>query len=207
MAETKTQKTTYHHGDLRDVLIDAARAELEETGLEAFSLRKVARRAGVSHAAPAHHFGDAAGLLTALATLGFREFLAAMVQRGAAAERDAEAQLIAAGLGYLDFAIGNNALFRLIHASARPSHTDPDLLEAARASFQHLVDLVASGTDRPCDDAQTYLDAVTIWSNVHGLADLYINGRLQRFHELSGDALEAGFKSVLRAALPGDLKA
>ena len=69
-------KLPYHHGDLAAALLAAAEAELAEKGVEAFSLRSVAKRAGVSHAAPAHHFGDATGVLTALATEGFRRFLA-----------------------------------------------------------------------------------------------------------------------------------
>ncbi|NRB03591.1 MAG: TetR family transcriptional regulator, partial [Rhodobacteraceae bacterium] len=77
-ATTHDKPGTYHHGDLRAALIEAGLQELEATGTEAFSLRKVARRAGVSHAAPAHHFGDVTGLLTALAAEGFRRFVVAM---------------------------------------------------------------------------------------------------------------------------------
>jgi AcrR family transcriptional regulator len=69
-------KDSYHHGDLRAALIKAGEAVLAETGVTGFSLRAVAKRVGVSHSAPAHHFGDAKGLLDALATEGFRRFLA-----------------------------------------------------------------------------------------------------------------------------------
>ena len=75
----------YHHGDLRAALLAAGEEVLEESGVAGFSLRHVARRVGVSHSAPAHHFGDAQGLLAALATDGFRRFLAAMRVR----QRDA----------------------------------------------------------------------------------------------------------------------
>ena len=74
--DTPQAGDTYHHGDLRAALIEAALAELEETGPEGFSLRKVARRAGVSPAAPARHFKDVTGLLTALAAEGYRRFRA-----------------------------------------------------------------------------------------------------------------------------------
>jgi AcrR family transcriptional regulator len=79
-------KDSYHHGDLRAALLAAGEAVLTETGVEGFSLRLVAKRVGVSHSAPAHHFGDAQGLLTALAAEGFRRFLLAMQarQQGAA---------------------------------------------------------------------------------------------------------------------------
>ena len=89
----------YHHGDLRAVLLHAAEAELAERGIEAFSLRSVAKRAGVSHAAPAHHFGDTGGLLTALAAQGYQQFLAAQAAREAVAEANPQAQLLHWTLG------------------------------------------------------------------------------------------------------------
>src|SRR5262245_45102253 len=85
----------YHHGNLRAALLEAAEAELEAEGIEGFSLRGVAKRAGVSHAAPAHHFGDASGLLTGLAAEGYRRFVAAQKN----ASSDGMSQLVAAGLG------------------------------------------------------------------------------------------------------------
>ncbi|NBO21074.1 MAG: TetR/AcrR family transcriptional regulator, partial [Rhodobacteraceae bacterium] len=79
----------YHHGDLATALIAAAHQELSEQGAAGFSLRRVARRAGVSHAAPAHHFGDAAGLLAALAAQGFRRLIGQQSLRQGAASPDA----------------------------------------------------------------------------------------------------------------------
>ena len=76
---------SYHHGALRAALIEAAEALLREDGIESFSLRECARRAGVSHAAPAHHFGDARGLLTACAAAGFNQLADAMERDAAAA--------------------------------------------------------------------------------------------------------------------------
>jgi AcrR family transcriptional regulator len=137
-------KDSYHHGDLRAALIKAGEAVLAETGVTGFSLRAVAKRVGVSHSAPAHHFGDAKGLLDALATEGFRRFLAAMEARQAAEpDRDARQQLLASGLGYLDFAISSPALFRLMFSTDKPKPKTPELAAAAEASFLHLVDGVA----------------------------------------------------------------
>jgi AcrR family transcriptional regulator len=116
-------KQSYHHGDLRAALLSAAEDELAERGMEAFSLRSVAKRAGVSHAAPAHHFGDAQGLLTALAAEGFRQFLAAQTAREAVAEKDPASQMVAAGLGYVDFAMARPTIFRLMWQS-NPHHLD-----------------------------------------------------------------------------------
>ena len=81
MAPKQGKRSTYHHGDLRAALLRAGEEQLARSGVAGFSLREVASRVGVSHAAPAHHFGDAQGLLAALAAEGFRRFLAAMRHR------------------------------------------------------------------------------------------------------------------------------
>src|SRR4029450_13468313 len=130
----------YHHGDLRVVLLEAGEAELAERGIEGFSLRGVAKRAGVSHAAPAHHFRDANGLLTALAAEGFRRFVDKQRLRQQAADKDALSQLVAAGMGYIDFAMAHPALFRLMFSSDRPDHEAGELQGAARAAYTQLGD-------------------------------------------------------------------
>src|ERR1035438_944932 len=79
-----SEDTPYHHGALRDGLLEAAERVLERDGLSGLTLRAVAREAGVSHAAPTHHFGDLTGLVSELAAIGFRQFSAAMVAAGAA---------------------------------------------------------------------------------------------------------------------------
>ncbi|MFN3281820.1 MAG: TetR/AcrR family transcriptional regulator, partial [Tabrizicola sp.] len=154
----------YHHGDLRAALLAAAEEELTEKGVEGFSLRSVAKRAGVSHAAPAHHFGDSVGLLTALATEGFIRFQDTLDAReqGATDDRD---RAVRAGLGYLEFALARPALFRLIFSSARPDFAAPDLLAAANRAYDHLVGLVAT-----MGGGET--DVIALWATSHGLADL-----------------------------------
>lgn len=186
----------YHHGDLRAALLAAAEQELAERGMESFSLRQVAKRAGVSHAAPAHHFGDAQGLLTALAAEGFRQFLAAQAAREAVAPPDPDEQLVAAGLGYVDFAMARPALFRLLWQSERPDFRDADLGQAARAAFQHLVDQVsAAGGGSTADEG-------AVWAMAHGLADLLAAGRLESMLTLPAESREAMIKGILRRALP-----
>ena len=110
-----------------------------------FSLRSVAKRASVSHAAPAHHFSDTGGLLTALATEGFRRFLETQAAREGQAACEPSAQLLAAGLGYVDFALARPALFRLMFGSDRADFGDPAarerLLRAAREANANLVTL------------------------------------------------------------------
>jgi AcrR family transcriptional regulator len=169
----------YHHGDLRGALIKAGEAELAERGLEGFSLRGVARRAGVSHAAPAHHFQDAGGLLTALAAEGFRRFLQRQLLRQKKAKPDPIAQMVASGLGYIDFAMAHPALFRLMFSSGRPAHASPELAEAARAAFEQLehdvTRMFATNGGTPGRD-----DVLEVWALTHGLADL-LNGKRMRF--------------------------
>jgi AcrR family transcriptional regulator len=186
----------YHHGDLRAALLAAAEDELAERGMEGFSLRSVAKRAGVSHAAPAHHFGDAKGLLTALAAEGFRQFLAAQAAREAVAEPDPAAQLIAAGLGYVDFAVARPTLFRLLWQSERPDFADPDLGQAARAAYSHLVDQVTGAGGR------TTADEAAVWAIAHGLADLLAAGRMKSVGSLSAEARDAMLVTIIRRALP-----
>lgn len=188
-------KRGYHHGDLRSALLAAAEEELAERGVEGFSLRQVARRAGVSHAAPAHHFGDAQGLLTALAADGFYRFLAAQAAREARADPDPRAQLVAAGLGYIDFALDRPALFRLLFGSDRPDFTDPALDTASTAAFFHLREQVdaAGGAD---------VDAAAVWAMAHGLADLLGNGRLKSVLGLPQPARDEVLVAILQRAFP-----
>jgi AcrR family transcriptional regulator len=185
----------YHHGALRGALLAAAEAELTEAGVEGFSLRAVARRAGVSHAAPKHHFGDASGLLSALAAEGFRRFLATQAAREAAADPDPHAQLVAAGLGYVDFALARPALFRLMFGSRKPDFGASDLSEAGRAAFGHLADQVqaagGAGHDLAC-----------VWATAHGLADLLAAGRLTSLHDLPPAERDAAVAAVIARSLP-----
>ena len=189
----------YHHGDLRAALLAAGEAELAARGIEGFSLRSVAKRAGVSHAAPAHHFGDMGGLLTALATEGFVRFQTAMDMREAGAT-DPHERALRAGLGYLDFALGRPALFRLIFSSAKPNVADPALQAAAERAYLHLVGLVkAMGGDAA--------DIVALWAASHGIADLALGGKLRMMGGMSDAAREAMVRSVLARVLPRDLAA
>ena len=107
------ERQTYHHGDLRDALVRAARTILEKQGLAALSLRGAARAAGVSPAAPYHHFPDKHSLLDAVAVQGFDALTSAMDKR-MAKKKDPSARLDASGVGYVVFALENPALFRLM---------------------------------------------------------------------------------------------
>jgi AcrR family transcriptional regulator len=202
-SDKSSDRTAYHHGDLRSALLAAAEAELGDKGVEGFTLRGCAKRAGVSHAAPAHHFKDANALLTALATEGFERFVASMRARQAAANAAPGAQLEAAGLGYIDFAKANPALFRLMFSSTRPDQGDATLSKAASASFDLLVDAVhaVNGVD-PRTDSAAMRDVAASWAIVHGLAELTLSGRMPVLATMpGGDADEVYADIAARAVL------
>lgn len=191
----------YHHGDLRAALLAAAERELAEKGLEGFALRGVAKRAGVSHAAPAHHFGGTEGLLSALAAEGFRRFLAAQNAREAVAGPDRRDRLVAAGLGYVDFALAHPALFRLMFSSARPNFATDELRAAAGAAHRHLLDHAAGlrGAPAAAED-EDLADVTALWAMAHGLADLLQAGRI--LGGLDPGARERVLREALARSLP-----
>jgi AcrR family transcriptional regulator len=186
----RTPKLAYHHGDLRRALLDAALELVAEQGPAGLSLREVARRAGVSHAAPAHHFGDKAGLLTALAVEGFERFLAA--QR-AAAERggdDPARRFGWTGWAYVMFAVEQPAYFSLMF---RPEHlrmTDPALESAARNAHDFLLATVLAASPDSPDEEEVSMRATFAWSLVHGMATLWLDGGLPQYGQVTDiDAL------------------
>ncbi len=185
----------YHHGALRGALLLAAEAELEARGIEHFSLRKVAQRAGVSHGAPAYHFRDASGLLTALATEGFARVLAIQHDCEERPGSSMSDRLVAVGLGYIDFARGHPALFRLMFNSQRPDFGNPDLQRQMDSTYRHLQAAIAA-----VDGAEA--DVVLAWAVVHGLAELMLAGRLIWLQSLTPPEREAALVSMLRRVLP-----
>ncbi len=179
------KKNNYHHGDLRTALLTAAEEELLEKGVEAFSLRGVAKRAGVSHAAPTHHFGDVQGLLTALSTIGYQRFIKAQEQRQSERPADPKNQLAAAGLGYIDFAIENPALFRLMFGSKRPDKSDEALSAVSTTAFNKLAKEVQQVTKLdPFVDESAMADVLATWAAAHGLAELISAEQTGRIHIL-----------------------
>jgi AcrR family transcriptional regulator len=175
--------TPYHHGALRHALVQATESLLAERGAEGFSLREVARRAGVSPAAPAHHFGDAAGLLTAVASLGFEALTQALQAGDASGGADARAALRGQGQAYVAFALQYPGRFRLMFRQGK-LHADATLQQHADTAFQVLARGVRRcfglGADIDMDERQW--NAVTaLWSLVHGYAHLAIAGKFEQF--------------------------
>ncbi|MFM2355038.1 MAG: hypothetical protein RLZZ528_774 [Pseudomonadota bacterium] len=198
----KPDERRYHHGDLRAALLRAAEEELTLAGVEGFSLRAVAKRAGVSHAAPAHHFGDVTGLLTALCAEGFRRFLAAQAAREAVAAADPRSQIIAAGLGYIDFAISAPALFRLMFSSAKPDRASHELAEVAGAAYRHLLEQVAAAGGTVAKDGTPTLDVAAAWAAAHGLADLIASRPMKGVADMPKDQRDRFLAGIIDRALP-----
>ena len=170
----------YHHGALREALLQASESLLAERGVEGFSLREVARRSGVSPAAPAHHFGDAAGLLTAVATLAFDGLTAALEAGNVRGGGDPVTRLREQGVGYVGFALQHPGRFRLMFSGGL--HDDPALLASAHAAFMALERAVRRLLGAPEGPALTALQRqslVAIWSTVHGFAHLALSGQLR----------------------------
>jgi AcrR family transcriptional regulator len=156
----------YHHGDLRPALVRAAVEAIGHGGPAATSLREVARRAGVSHAAAAYHFGDKAGLLTAVAVQGYR--LLAEELRGAL---DADRSFLEMGVAYVRFAVRHRAHFEVMYRPELYRPDDPEVRQARAATAALLY-----GTASP--DAGQLAAGAAAWSLVHGIATLWLNGNL-----------------------------
>ena len=161
----------YHHGDLRRALIDAARALLEREGAAALSLRAVAREAGVSPAAPYHHFKDKSELLQAVADEGWQ---AMSISLGVAA-RDAppgQDRLAWVLVAYVVFAREQPTLYRLMYDTARNRETLPLMVHAAEATAYTRVRASLAAHGAPTSDTEVELVIAAAWCAAHGLAEM-----------------------------------
>ncbi|MCO5152402.1 MULTISPECIES: TetR/AcrR family transcriptional regulator [unclassified Shinella] len=200
MNEKKTAERGYHHGDLRDALIRAADELLAERDLEGFTLRETARRAGVSPAAPSHHFGGAAGLLTEVAALGWAELarrLATAGETGSTAER-----LKAQGAAYVRFAVDFPGRFHLMFRHDMLLHDQPSLDQATGAAWNALARTVLAlrGQKEGEElDAEGEAMLIGIWSTAHGFAHLTLDKKLSRIAECANetDMLDTLFPSII----------
>jgi AcrR family transcriptional regulator len=180
----------YHHGDLRRALLQAADEAITEQGVAALSMRDLARRAGVSHAAPTHHFGDKAGLLTAFAASGFEQ-----LARALATSRLASNSFIELGVTYIRFATTKRALFEVMFRTDLYHADDPSLLaaraQAADALYAAVSDLpggllaqdASDGPARPVRPGtaeaappEVRRAGLAAWSMAHGFATLWLTG-------------------------------
>lgn len=189
----------YHHGHLREALLQAAIRLIAEVGPAGFTLREVARRADVSHNAPYRHFADREELLAAVAAQGFRELDQAMLN-AVRHQRSSEARLKRAGLSYVEFALRRPEHFAVMFDAAVSKHKTPDSAQAAEQAFATLVSLVKSCQDEgrlPSGDLHQF--ALLAWSMVHGIAKLATAKRLP--YESTADVLKFA-KFVIDECLP-----
>ncbi len=170
--------TSASRPDVRAALLDAARAELAEHGRAGISLRAVARRAGVSHAAPKHHFGDRAGLLTAIAAEGFDGLTAALAS-AEIGDGGPEERLNALGRAYVDFGLRHPALFDLMFRPAELHRDDPELVRAQSGALTALSSVAAEIAPIETAASGIPLLALTSWALAHGLVVLARDGALQ----------------------------
>lgn len=163
----------YHHGNLKRAVMDGALAAIAEHGPAALSLRDVARQAGVSHAAPAHHFGDKAGVLTAIAIEGF-ELLSAATR----AATEQTGSLIEGGIAYIRFALKHPAHYEVMF---RPDLYRPDdeaLINAREDGFKVLANAVRRTLGPDADEQEVLSGVIASWSFAHGFANLWSAGNI-----------------------------
>ena len=197
---TLSTSRRYHHGELGPALLAAALSLLAEDGVEALSLREVARRAGVSAMAPYRHYADKNALIAAVAAHGFRVLGDAL---GAADQAAQPGQaLVAQAVAYVRYALANPMLFRLMFGAKRPdAPPDPALEAAGAATYAVLSRRVAADTPAEEDrDAR----AIGCWSLVHGLALLFLDGEIRSRLGDADEAITRRVASVMLGVPSGD---
>jgi AcrR family transcriptional regulator len=165
-----TEPKPYHHGDLRRALLRAAVAILERDGPSALSLRAVAREAGVSPAAPYHHFKDKSELLNAVATEGFAKLKTALAEAFAAAHGDEVRSAL--GVAYVEFSRHHPALYRVMWDCARNSEKLPDDAHAKDSAFELVKQTLREAAGGEISDLDLELTAIASWCAAHGLAEI-----------------------------------
>jgi AcrR family transcriptional regulator len=188
---TKRTTKSYHHGDLREALIKAGRAILEKDGVGALTLRACARKAGVSHAAPQHHFASISDLLAEIAATGFEDFVKALDKGSARSSLPVE-KLKAMGQSYVAFAREKPAVYQLMFGVATPLSSER-LQSARTAAWEQLINAVSAAAGAEDKEAK----AMQVWSTVHGFAMLVIGQQLP-----SKVSIPQALKRVVDGLLP-----
>lgn len=188
----------YHHGDLRSALIGAAEELLAERGVEHFSLRETARRAGVSPAAPKHHFPDVRMLLTAVAVRAFNDLTDRLEAASGDALGERTARIRAQGNAYVLFAIEQRARFDLMWREGMLNSENADLITAKQRTFAALDRLVrGDATTVLAHDDPASAASVACWSIVHGFARLTLDGSFGQDVDAASQVLNVLLPSVL----------
>lgn len=174
---TETPTRSYHHGNLRNELLDTAETQLADTGIDELSLRALARAVGVSQTAPYRHFRDKNELLAALATRGYRKLLSELETAAETIGDDPEAEMHSFAFTYVHFAVNNPDLFKLMFGpTLQPQGDYPEFYQASRDTYELVRSIMRSGIDKGTfrDEDDHYL-ANAGWSGIHGLATLKVD--------------------------------
>ncbi|HEX4182699.1 MAG TPA: TetR/AcrR family transcriptional regulator [Caulobacteraceae bacterium] len=185
----------YHHGDLRRALLESADAILEREGPNALSLRAVAREAGVSPAAPYHHFKDKDELLSAIAHEGFAR-LKQSLSKAASGELDPAKRLSDLGVAYVRFAQTHPALYQVMYDWARAEDALPEKSDHDHNAFQLVKDALTEAGGNHFSDTDIYLASIASWCAAHGLAEM---SGFAQFRPLKAQL--GGEEAFLRAVL------
>ena len=185
-------KTAYHHGDLKNALLDAADEILLSKGLQGFTMRACARLANVSHAAPKHHFGDINGLLTEVAMRGFDRLVTLLQDKMQPVMDDLHAQMYAVGLAYVEFAEAYPEHFRIMFRKDLLSYNTQSPPRQIAVTYATLINVVLRQRGEPeiseietmaSLDGEVIKDIFMCWSNIPGYAHLRLEGQLNSIPE------------------------
>jgi AcrR family transcriptional regulator len=195
-------KAGYHHGRLREALIESGLSLLASGGLAELSLRALARQVGVSANAAYRHFESKDALLNAMASEGFRR-LAAAQHQAIWGQPDVMKQLMVSGRAYIDFAMSQPALFRLMFDRATRHPDDAELQASRSQAMTVLLACASSMTQAPVDDERTKVSAAAAWGLVHGLSDLAMGGQLAALGMDPLQLVERVMSLPVEAMMPG----
>ena len=172
--------TTYHHGNLKNALIQAGVEILAKEGVGSLSLRKVAKQAGVSHAAPYSHFKDKHALIAAISTEGFKQLYSQIKTVFEANQDQPESLLLETTWAYFQFALNETDSFKLMFSSALEKEKEyPNFVAVSHENFAQLVKIVEiCQQGGVLKDGPSEIVAVSVWSTVHGFVSLFIEGQI-----------------------------
>jgi AcrR family transcriptional regulator len=201
-AEEASTARPYHHGALREALLEAAELVLRRDGLRGLTLRAISREVGVSHTAPQRHFNDTAGVLSELAAIGHHRLAASMANHAEGIERALDRRK-AIARGYISFAVEQPDLFRLMSRNELLDQSNEALVNARRMSIRALAGTLGrkNATDHAIQrlDTSRAIEMTAGWAYVHGLATLLIDGRLNSVAQITDDIEDAA--ALVEAAI------